>query len=607
MATITSDVVILTWPSDHQSPSTADGRASDIVSYMGVEPTTVSLTKAALAGGASIRNAVPKCICLIADAETLAAAVDAMPAGIGELSNLVHRADHLFVYNFQPNDRHRAILRTLTSAGLRGVQPVAATGSKFQVSTLHREWTGQFSGLDVRAVDLARDYSFVDGNQKPEQTILVRNADRPFFVLTKYGPSDVFLVACSELADLNQTITTDAGLLPWFSSLAPLLMMLRGALKDRAWHSDISQACFIIDDPLLKRKYGFLDYAKLVETMRPHKFSASIAFIPWNYRRSNKKIVHMFSNGPFPLSVCVHGCDHIRAEFASTDSDVLRGKAKLALHRMRAHQKTHGLQFNDVMVFPQGLFSAESLAALDSCSYLAAINTTVFPVNKQKALTLRNLLDVAVTAFGGVPLFARHYPKDPAEFAFDLFLGKPAFLVEHHGYFRRGYGDLRTFAKRLNEVDSELQWLDPGTVCSRASLQRTTPSGVIEVRFFTSRFSLANNTDQTQSYHLIKLQVAGSPVSVTVNGHPWAEKQKEGKIELGITLEAGERANVNILSKENESDPNSAWKPTSGHNARVLIRRVLSEVRDDRVDTNGFFHSLLSGAHKLRSRGAVKA
>jgi len=259
------------------------------------------------------------------------------------------------------------------------------------------------------------------------------------------------------------------------------------------------------------------------------------------------------------------------------------------------------------MVFPQGLFSAESLAALDSCGYLAAINTTVFPVNKQKTITLRDLLDVAVTAFGGVPLFVRHYPKDPAEFAFDLFIGKPAFLVEHHGYFRRGYDDLRAFAERLNEIDSELQWLDPGTVCSRASLQKTTPSGVIEVRFFTSRFSLANNTGQTQSYHLIKLHAAaGSPASVTVNGHPWAEKQKKGKIELGITLDAGERANVSILSRANESDSNSAWKPTSGHNARVLIRRVLSEVRDDRVDTNGFFHGLLSSANKLRSRGAAK-
>ena len=41
MATLTSDVVILNWPSDRQSPSTADRRASEIVSFMGVESVVI--------------------------------------------------------------------------------------------------------------------------------------------------------------------------------------------------------------------------------------------------------------------------------------------------------------------------------------------------------------------------------------------------------------------------------------------------------------------------------------------------------------------------------------------------------------------------------------
>jgi hypothetical protein len=604
MTPYTSDVVVLSW----NASATADRKASEIAAFMGASTTAVALTKWALVNNTSIQPLVPRCACLIVDAETLAQAIDAMPAGADELSDLTNSADHIFVYGFEPKERHCAVLRALSSNGLLGVQRIAGADVKFHVAKDHRALCAQFSGLDAGAADRGRDSSFIEGESNDNQSVLIRVADQPFFVRVGYGRSDVFLAACAEIANLDEKVVPGVSLLTWFSRLLPMMIVLRAALKDRAWHSEYSQACFIIDDPLLRRKYGFLEYKKLVETMRPQKFSASIAFIPWNYRRSSKKTAEMFSNNPFSLSLCVHGCDHTRAEFASADSGTLRGKARLALDRMRAHQNTYGLHFDDVMVFPQGLFSSEALGALESCGYLAAVNTTAFPSNVQKALTLRDLLDVAVTAFPGVPLFLRHYPRDPAEFAFDLFLGKPAFLVEHHGYFRNGYDNLRTFAKQLNGLDSELEWRALGTVCSRASLQRTMPSGDIEVRSYTGRFSLVNNTSRTHNYRLARPPASASrPARVTVNGHPWKEQPKTDGVEISLTLEAGDRADIKILPEEIGTAAEPAWKPTSGHNARVLIRRVLSEVRDERVATNKFFDGLLSSAHRLRARGAAKA
>ena len=38
----------------------------------------------------------------------------------------------------------------------------------------------------------------------------------------------------------------------------PVMVFLKTALKNHIWHSRCSQACFIIDDPLLKPRYGFL-------------------------------------------------------------------------------------------------------------------------------------------------------------------------------------------------------------------------------------------------------------------------------------------------------------------------------------------------------------
>ena len=54
-------------------------------------------------------------------------------------------------------------------------------------------------------------------------------------------------------------------------------------------------ACLIIDDPLLRPQYGCLNYKKLLEAMKAHNFFTEIAFIPWNYKRSNAKTVRLLS------------------------------------------------------------------------------------------------------------------------------------------------------------------------------------------------------------------------------------------------------------------------------------------------------------------------
>ena len=40
----------------------------------------------------------------------------------------------------------------------------------------------------------------------------------------------------------------------------------------------VTLACLIIDDPLLRPKYGCLDYTKLLQEMKEHNFFTEIAF-----------------------------------------------------------------------------------------------------------------------------------------------------------------------------------------------------------------------------------------------------------------------------------------------------------------------------------------
>jgi hypothetical protein len=518
-------------------------------------------------------------------------------------------APHVFLYGFDDTDRHTSILRALTSDGLLGLEPLV-TDTTFAVADGCRELCGQFSGLSFKGVNDTREAAFREGVPSHSQDVLIRAAGRPFLVRIGCGTSKVFLVACRELADLDEKVPTGGKLLPWFSRLVPMMIFLRSALGDHVWHSDRPQACFIIDDPLLKPRHGFLKYAKLRETISQHKFTTSIAFIPWNYRRSHQQVAGLFASAGGSLSLCIHGCDHTWGEFAATSFELLRAKARLALDRMQVHSQLSGAPFDEVMVFPQGLFSSEAVQALDACRYLAAVNTELCPTNMAEGLALRDMLDVAVTTFSDFPLFGRRYPEDPAEFAFDLFLGKPALVVQHHGYFRDGYVALGTFVKRLNDLDERLEWTSLATICSRACLKRTMADGDVHVRFYTSRFQFLNAGNQVQNYLLFRQRTSDGPLpAVTVNGRAWAREQKQGSLIIRLSLEPGQKADIRILPDAPTAAPAFPWRPTRVHNAKVLVRRVLCELRDNHVEANRLVGGLLCSARRLRARakGGIKA
>ena len=57
---------------------------------------------------------------------------------------------------------------------------------------------------------------------------------------------------------------------------------------DRGWHALHHDANLTIDDPWLREPYGHLDYKDLLTEMERHNFHTTIAFIPWNYDRSEQ-------------------------------------------------------------------------------------------------------------------------------------------------------------------------------------------------------------------------------------------------------------------------------------------------------------------------------
>jgi peptidoglycan/xylan/chitin deacetylase (PgdA/CDA1 family) len=204
-------------------------------------------------------------------------------------------------------------------------------------------------------------------------------------------------------------------------------------------------ACIIIDDPLLKENYGFLNYRELLALMDRHNFHTTIAFIPWNYNRTDRKIAALFRERQDRFSLCVHGCDHTEGEFARTDPNYLEVKVKLATARMIEHEKRTGLAFDRVMVFPHGKFSNEALEALRRNLYLAAINAVPEPVNGPIASEF--------------PLFIGYKPEN-LDLSYD-----PAFIVLHHDFFKKGYERLIDFVNRINARGAK--WESVGNIVRR--------------------------------------------------------------------------------------------------------------------------------------------
>jgi len=596
-----TDVVVLCW----DAPAASDRRAQKIAAFMGATVRFLSLNPSVLEESTSSRIRVPRCSCLIAQAQTLAKIAERMSGGVSELCGFLESAEHVFVYGFQPNEAHDTVLRALSSNGLVSTRSFSSADAKLHVGMNHPEWCFQFSGLCVGSADPAREKSFVEGDAGGALA-LIRIGDQPLFVRGKSGGSQLFFLAGGELADLDENVTRHCSGLKWFCGLVPLMMFLRGALKDRVWHNDHPRACFIVDDPVLKSRHGFLEYERLVESVRQHKFSACIAFIPWNYRRSSREVVKLFSSNPESAFLCVHGCDHTGAEFETADVELLRGKALLALDRMRKHRQLSGIPFDDIMVFPQGLFSSEAIPALKAAGYLAAVNTELGPSTMSESLSIRDLLDVAVTRFADFPLFGRHYPNDLAEFAFDLFMGKPALATEHHGYFKGGYDALENFIVRLKALDSRIEWTNLGTICSHSCLTRTSGNGDVFVRFYTSRFRLKNAAEEGQRYILQHCHGSGDTLpQVTVDGRKWScEQEENGDLRILLSLKPGQTANIEILPQGSHS-VGPPWKPTKAHNVGVWLRRVLCEVRDNYVDTNRILKAVVSGLRKVVSRRRI--
>jgi hypothetical protein len=447
-------------------------------------------------------------------------------------------------------------------------------GREWTISTMLPQLCGAMSGLRVPVTK---------GVAKGDVPEAFLDESGTVFAQCEYKKVPVFHSTTTTVVDIEDEIVVgNFDIRDHFLSAVPIVMFVKWAFAETCWNAPENSACLVIDDPLLRPRYGFLNYKSLLQAMELHNFSTNIAFIPWNWGRSDHAIVNMFKNHCDRYSLSIHGCDHTGAEFGTQNVHVLASKARQAIDRMSRHECTTGLGYDRIMVFPQGVFSAAAMQVLKQASFTATVNTEVLCTDPQRPqIRISDVWDVAVMKYGEFPLFTRRYSSQGIEnFAFDILLGKPCIMVTHHDAFRDQGRHLFAFINSLNKLNCKLTWRSLGEVIRGSCRQRKLSPDLVETEMYGSELRLENRSGQLRRFCIRKRELDASAIKEVRNGSrpiPWTVS--EGRINCEIELPAGDSSTICIIF---HGYPGGArCQETVQHKMKTMLRRYLSEVRDN--------------------------
>lgn len=561
----------------------ADARIVRLAHFFGISCEPFPLDKNVQQHAAYIEKAVPdQGSCFVVNPQVMREWTgDVLPAGL--VSCLMSRFPFLLVHGLTMDPFGKDMIAALSSGRVHSVHPIADAGQPYEIASNSREVCGAFSGLSFGPINPVNDRVFSVNANDPAVRKLISIGGSPFMAGVKQDKTEILFLAGADILDLNDEIG-DASLSEYFSRFVPHAMALRYIFGEECWHSNQHHATLIIDDPLLRKNYGFLNYERLLGIMDEYNFHTSIAFIPHNCRRNSPAVTRMFRERPDRYSICFHGNDHTAGEFATKDAGLLNAMLTVAEERMDVHQKKTGIQCDKVMVFPQGNFSRDAMDVLKAHNFSAAVNSRPYPVGDHAGLTLTEFIEPAILKYGGFPLFLRKYVREIAlqDIAFNLFFGKPVLIVEHHDIFKDPEC-LTQLVSRIHTLAPEIRWSNLRTAVENSYLSRRAPDGTIQIRAYSNAGRIENASDTLLRCSVEWPRPSEFPVDrVLLDGMPWPDTRIDDRgIRLSFDLPLRESRKFSVVYRNDFglSDANRRvqWK------AKAFLRRRLSEFRDNHL------------------------
>lgn len=473
-------------------------------------------------------------------------------------------------------------LRLLTRSRAARLKNLAGVLTDTIVSREQPSLTSAMHGLAVRLTARPDDYALQLPETNRVETI-ISSRDGVLFFATQQQGLRTYVSCSAAIPDLQRSTNGRAfDIKDEFLSIVPLFTYLKWAFREVCWQPNEYGACLIIDDPVLKTRYGCCDFRQIDRLMKEHSFTTNISFIPWNRRRTSREMAELFRNSGGRFSISIHGCNHTGSEFGITDIAALDATIGLAQQRMESHRASSGIAHERVMVFPQGVFSKESLAVLQQNQFIAAVNTKVLPANgHQQDLTVEDVCSTAILKYYSFPLFTRRYPEHGLEnFAFDLVLGKPCLIVEHHAFFADDGKRAVEFVDKVNSLNCPLRWRSLPDVIRRSFLSRPETEGAMRIKMFANEMTVTNPGQSERLFTIEKRDFGSAGIKdIFINDAPASPHRDNGSLTLSGSVPVGGSLDVRVTYHRSAQVPqlNLGFRAAS----RVAIRRYLCEFRDN--------------------------
>jgi hypothetical protein len=579
----------------------ADARLVCLAEFLGVHTERVRLAKGTPQPAEYIEKAVAdRDSCLVINPKVMRdwIGADVFPAEL--VHALVSLFPRVFVHALTPDPPVQAMVADLSGGNLQSVLPIGDAGEPYEISSNSRDICGPFSGLSFGPINRANDHVLAVGTDDMGVRKLISIGKLPSMAVVKRDKTEILFIASEDTADVDAEIGRDL-IRDYFSRLMPHAMALRYIFGEECWRPSKSHASIIIDDPLLRRNYGYLNFESLLSLTEEYAFHTTISFIPYNYRRNSARIVQMFRENSDRLSICFHGNDHGEAELGSTDSALLNRILSTAEGRMKVHEQATGLHCDRVMVFPQDHYSVEAMQVLKNRNFHAACSSPR-PVGKSVPLRIADFAQPAVLRYGGMPLFIRNFIKDveSQDIAFSLFFGRPILIGEHHDIFKRPR-PLIELVQKINSIAPGISWLGLETLADNSTLKRRRPDGIVQIRPYSRKVIVANDSASAQRFSIEWRDFgrSSSIEQVLRNGERFPDVEVEfDDTGIRVSVELAPGASQ-IYSLVYRNDYEIMGKPGFMWDAQMFLRRRLSEVRDNYLSKN---QHLMTAARALQHR-----
>ncbi len=469
----------------------------------------------------------------------------------------------------------------------------AVTGSREVHSTpASRFLFGRVAGVTAQlgSLTIPYDVTYAAGlaldkekSASPIESIWDGNDNAPIFVEGAVGQQKVFLASEINL----KSKASGQNLLSVFLQSAPELIFAKYAAGDLGWHTPGYYANFTIDDPWLREPYGYVDYSALLGEMEKHNFHTTIAFIPWNYNRSQSEVVSLFRNHPDRFSIAIHGDNHDHKEFTDYRSKSLAVQVKdlkQSLARMQVFQQQTGIPYDKVMIFPHSNAPEQTLAELKKYNYWATVNSSLVPEGSSASTVPEDLLRPVTLEYGNFPSILR-YPSslpDPQVYrdyiAVNQFLGNPLFFYDHADLFADGMSAFNPLADTVNSFEPTTEWSNLGEIVSHLYLIRRRPDSNYDVQAFSGNVCLENPGASTRTFLLQKQEAGGDVIeSVTVDGRTHPYTLQDGQIGMSVDLAPRATSCVAVLYA---NDLQLAAIDPSHDSVMAYLLRMGSDFRD---------------------------